>query len=132
VDALITGIAAGKARQVWPLVEPLLRRATARTRGRVSTAALLERIESGAMQLWIRVPVSAACLTEVIDYPHARWCRVVFLAGEDLAMCRSGIGLIEAWAGAQGCAGVEIEGRAGWQRVLPGYARDSVILRKEL
>jgi hypothetical protein len=57
---------------------------------------------------------------------------VVFLAGDGLGICRSGIGLIEAWARARGCAGVEIEGRAGWQRVLPGYARDDVILRKEL
>lgn len=129
---MITGVPAAQARQVWPTVEPVLRRATARTRGRVSTEALLRRVEDGAMQLWVSVPPTAACLTEVIDYPHARWCRVVFAAGDARALIRTGIALVEAWARAQGCAGVEIEGRAGWERALPGYARDDVILRKEL
>jgi hypothetical protein len=129
---VICGVPAHLAHRVWPVAEPILRRAAARTRGRVSTAALLERIERGDMQLWLHVPPTAACVTEVVDYPHARWCRIAFLAGEDLELCRSGIGRIEAWARAQGCAGMEIEGRAGWQRVLPGYARDDVILRKEL
>jgi hypothetical protein len=129
---MIAGVPAGQARRIWPVVEPVLRRATARTRGRVSTEALLGRIEAGAMQLWVALPPTAACVSEVIDYPHSRWCRVVFAAGDARALIRAGIALIEGWARAQGCAGVEIEGRAGWERALPGYVRDDVILRKEL
>ncbi|MBX6322976.1 MAG: hypothetical protein IRY94_14195 [Rhodospirillaceae bacterium] len=129
---LMRGVAAAEIAAVWPRVEPLLARATGRTRGCVSTAAVRERLAARDMQLWITEPLRAACVTEIVAYPHQRWCRVVFAAGEDLALCRAGLAVIEAWARAEGCAGVEIEGRPGWRRVLPGYRAGDIILRKEL
>jgi hypothetical protein len=135
---VMRGVGANEIEAVWSAVEPVLARATARTRGRVSTAALREKLREREMQLWIAQPapakgsVRSVCLTEIVAYPHQRWCRIVFAAGEDLGLCRAGLALIEAWARARGCAGVEIEGRAGWERVLAGYARDTIILRKEL
>ncbi len=129
---VMRGVAAAEIAAVWPRVEPLLARATTRTRGRVSTAALRARLEARDMQLWISEPLRAACVTEIVAYPHQRWCRVVFAAGEGLDLCRAGLTMIEAWARARGCTGVEIEGRAGWARALHGYAPQDIILRKEL
>jgi hypothetical protein len=38
--------------------------------------------------------------------------------------------IIEDWAQSMGCYGIEIVGRPGWQRVLPGFKRRAVILEK--
>jgi hypothetical protein len=129
---MMRGVPVSEIGAVWLAVAPLLERATRRTRGRVSVEALRPKLETGEMQLWIAEPLQLACLTEVILYPHQRWCRVAFAAGRDLRLCRAGLALIEAWARAKGCVGVEIEGRAGWVRALPGYSCAQVILRKEL
>lgn len=39
---------------------------------------------------------------------------------------------IEHWARGIGCYAMEIVGRAGWQKKLPGYARKAVVLEKLL
>lgn len=39
---------------------------------------------------------------------------------------------IEKWARGIGCYALEIVGRAGWQRKLPGYTRTAVVLEKRL
>lgn len=39
---------------------------------------------------------------------------------------------IERWARGIGCYALEIVGRAGWQRKLPGYTQTGVVLEKRL
>jgi hypothetical protein len=39
---------------------------------------------------------------------------------------------IENWARLIGCYAMEIVGRAGWQKKLPGYTRKAVVLEKRL
>lgn len=39
---------------------------------------------------------------------------------------------IERWARGIGCYALEIVGRAGWQKRLPGYRRRAVVLEKHL
>ena len=39
---------------------------------------------------------------------------------------------IENWARALGCYAMEIVGRAGWQKKLPGYTRKAIVLEKRL
>lgn len=39
---------------------------------------------------------------------------------------------IENWARSIGCYAMEIVGREGWQRKLPGYTRKAVVLEKRL
>jgi hypothetical protein len=38
--------------------------------------------------------------------------------------------IIEPWFWAQGCEWIEINGRKGWKRVMPGYDEVAVTLRK--
>lgn len=39
---------------------------------------------------------------------------------------------IERWARGIGCYAIEIVGRPGWQKMLPGYRRTAVVLEKRL
>ena len=39
---------------------------------------------------------------------------------------------IENWAREKGCKRVQIVGREGWERVLPGFKRKAVVLEKRL
>lgn len=81
------------------------------------------------MQFW--PGQRSAAVTEVAVYPRLTACRI-FLAGGDLEELK----LIEKhicdWAKHIGCSRVEIAGRAGWQRALPGYVRASTWLTKEI
>ena len=39
---------------------------------------------------------------------------------------------IEAWAKSQGCRTILVQGRKGWERALPGYRLDHIVVRKEI
>lgn len=96
------------------------------------TADVLGWIEAEKAQLWIGGnPVDAVCITELIEYPRERACRLIFAAGE-IGRVLEGQELVEAWARSQGCASIEIEGRRGWERMAPGFAFESALLRRRL
>lgn len=129
---MISGVPSDKARLVWPLVEPILRRTTDRTNGRFTTDDVLQLVETGHAQLWVGgLPVDTACITEIVDYPRQRWCRISFVAGE-MDRIHEGRPIVEAWARSKGCIGVEIEGRPGWQRALSEFDCEGVLLRRRL
>jgi len=74
-------------------------------------------VERGEAQFW---PGRAAALvTELVDYPRLKACRIWLGGGEleELKMMRSSVA---AWAQAQGCARIEVMGRPGWARVFGG------------
>lgn len=58
--------------------------------------------------IWICIGIDA---TELIEGMHAE---------------------IEQWARTIGCYAIEVVGREGWQRKLPGYTRKAVVLEKRL
>lgn len=96
---------------------------------------VLEALEQGHAQAWgIRgAPIRTLFITEICQ-PHThRFGRVWICAGEHiesgLLMYRSHI---EPWFIEMRCEWIEIVGRAGWQKVLPDYRKQAVILRKVL
>lgn len=72
-------------------------------------------------------------VVELADYPEARACQVMWAAGT-LAAVIAAAPRLHAWAQAQGCSEMLVEGRAGWVRALKdiGYRSWSVTLRKAL
>lgn len=72
-------------------------------------------------------------VVELADYPQARACQVMWAAGA-LEAVVAGAPRLHAWAKAQGCTEMLVEGRAGWIRALKdiGYRPWSVTLRKAL
>lgn len=73
----------------------------------------------------------SAVVTQVMQYPNGRVLRI-WLAGGDLDELRHFLPAADNYARSEGCVAVEIEGRLGWERVLPGYVKRRVVLVKEL
>ena len=72
-------------------------------------------------------------VVEVVDYPAARACQVLWTAG-DLKAVVEATPRLHVWARFQGCTEMLVEGRSGWARALReiGYRPWSVTLRKAL
>ena len=95
---------------------------------------IVDGVQSGHMQLWFGV--NGCAVTEIIVYPNKKVLHV-FLAGGD-----QGHGIEQItdmhddaveWGKAQGCDGMTIAGRKGWQRVLEsrGWRQQFTTLVKE-
>jgi hypothetical protein len=72
-------------------------------------------------------------LVEIVSYPTETACQIMWAAG-DLDAVLSELPKVEAWAKAQGCSEMLVEGRAGWARALRNmnYRPWSVTVRKGL
>ena len=118
---------------VWSSVTPLLERALARE-PLWNLGALEQMLRAGHAQLWTATNgdgISAALVTRIVIYPAGRLCDLTWCAGAEPGDWAEALGPIEAWAKGQGCRGMEIIGRPGWERRLRGFHRSSVILRKD-
>lgn len=95
----------------------------------------IESIEALIMRGVLKVWIAADCclLLELMDYPKARACQVMWAAG-DLDAIKAQSPGVEAWAKSQGCTEMLVESRPGWQRALKdiGYQPWSVTVRKAL
>lgn len=75
----------------------------------------------------------ACFIVELADYPTERACQVMWAAG-DLETIKRRTPELEAWAKAQGCTEMLVEGHRGWERALRdiGYRPWSVTVRKAI
>jgi len=89
-----------------------------------------ERILDGRLQLW---PAERGCaVTEIVIYPQKKVLHV-FLAGGEMGQIIDMIDSAVAWGKTQGCSGMTIAGRRGWEKVLAkyGYRPVMTVLEKE-
>ena len=135
----MTGVLPDQVDAAWPLVAGWLEGVVARSRGKESLVELRAAFAAGRKQLWVWIPsaagVQALAVTEIVNYPAARICRVCIATGERRDQWLApGLAVIEAWAKAQGCDAVEPVARLGWERELKqlGYRAHHMILAKEL
>lgn len=71
--------------------------------------------------------------TRIHDTALGRMCSLWVCIGLDAEEYLTGCHQeIENWARGIGCYAIEIVGRAGWQKKLPGYTRTAVVLEKRL
>jgi hypothetical protein len=135
---MLVGIPAPALEEAWPNVAPHLARAIAEGDGEMTLDDLKALLAARDAQLWAAVDgegrtIGAGC-TEIAAYPRRKVCAVFLWGAADgrRGEWRGGLGVVERWARLQGCDAVEVRGRKGWARVLPGYEPRRVILRKEL
>lgn len=129
-----TGIPAEHVQGVYSAAWGLLKPAAARV-GLYTRQSVLESLQSGHWQLWAAFSndrMVMACVTEIATYPGKKHGAILLCGGEDMAEWLGFIAVIEAWMRANGCPDSYINCRPGWQRKLPGYRLDSVILVKDL
>lgn len=108
---------------------PWIEDALAYSGGTHTFADVVNGIVDGRMQFW---PAPRGCaVTEIVVYPRKRVLHV-FLAGGDMDQILDMINSAVEWGKGQGCAGMTIAGRHGWQRVLAkhGYKPVMTVLEK--
>lgn len=130
----LIGIHPASLDVVWNEVEPLLERACAVGPPRIGPDDIYDAISDSRMQLWVSIngKIEAACITELVNHPLARVCRVFLCAGEDRENWQHFIRRIEGWALENGCKSMEVPGRKGWKKVLSDYGETYVLLEKSL
>jgi hypothetical protein len=95
-----------------------------------SVADILEILQTQDNAFWMATPDSFL-LSEIIDYPRKRIVNMS-LAGGSLDDMRVFEPVMTTFARRNGCTESQIMGREGWHRVLPGYRRCGLMLRKSL
>lgn len=86
---------------------------------------------SGNLQLW---PTENSCMvTEVVVYPRKKVFHV-FLAGGTLQELIDFHEPAIEWAKAQGCSGMTLSGRFGWEKALAssGWSKKFTMLEREI
>lgn len=84
-------------------------------------------VEAGKMQAWVNG--DSLVITEVMHYPRVSVVNIVIAVGR-LSEVMSLQPAIEDFAREQKCAALRMEGRKGWERVLPhhGWKADQKVI----
>lgn len=115
--------------RVWDRCWPWLRRAAERSGTHEEADVLASVVWTGKSQFW---PANdSAAITEIITMPAGKIFQV-WLAGGRLETLKAMFADMEAWGRSVGCKAIQVTGREGWERVLPGMSRRAVVLAKEL
>ena len=108
--------------------------------GSHTVADVCADLRQGKAQLWVAgagETIDGIVVTTVTQYPQRKECFIWLLAGErgsaySWRCINEMLGEIETWAKALGCDLMSLEGRSGWERVLPNYEKTKVILERRL
>lgn len=115
---------------IWDQVRPFLLKSIARTQGRSSEESVLKRIMNGQYDLAMATvketgSYKAAVVLEACLYETGLKTAIIrHLGGEDMADWLDLIAVLEQWARDRDCVYFEVDGRAGWQRLLKSYGYD--------
>ncbi len=125
-----------KIRQFWPLARDMIR--DAMQRAKITDFEDVERdILSGDSHtlLWLawntrQILAAAVTQTEIIN--SDRYCTILGCGGSGKDGWMHLIGDLETFAKNEGCKSMRIWGRRGWERELPTYKVNRVMLEKAL
>lgn len=132
----IGGVPAEHVLEVWPRVEPILKRVVKPQTG-YNLDHVLTELQLRRWQLWVVGNFLAAVVTSIQVRPLHKVLWVHFIAGRDMdKWLDDWIAVQEAYAKANGCAAIEFAGRFGWEKIARakknGYRAILTTLRKEL
>ena len=116
-------------RPVAQLLAPALERG-----GDMTATDMFREVVGNNLQLWAieqGPQVVGAVVTRLAARPRRRVATVLYVGGVNMSDWLHLLEQIEAWAKAVGASRMEVVGRKGWKRVLPGYRADSVVLSKD-
>ena len=123
---IITAVPSDKILMLWEEVSPMLAPAVERSHGRWTMEFLLDALRSGQQQLWIvfegEQPIKGVATTEILVYPNRKMLAIQYLGGKDLDTWGfSFLEIIEDFAKAAGCSGIEGTARKGFWKWMKEY-----------
>ena len=122
-ELTFAGIGDDMAEAMWPKVEPLIQDALAHANGELNSDDMKKAILARDMQLFVLYnpdsrEVEVAGVTEIINYPRKKVCRVVAMGGGPLEAWNQGIEEVQKWAYEFGCDGMEAFARPGVEKIM--------------
>lgn len=120
----------------WSTVEHLVERFEHKTL-LIAAETLKKQLKNAERQLWIAYAdkrVLAIAVTYVYQTARGQICCIWAACGDldEMSQVQRFESDIERWARDIGCSAMEIQGRRGWSRLLPGYKRTAIVLEKSL
>ncbi len=137
-DCRLIGVPVRDLEVAWPFVEEMLFEGLDTALDEFNLQDLYGFIKDRKMQLWTACceigEVSACMITEVVEHPRIKVCRIVLLVGEDMEAWLNLDKGIVAWAGALGCTKIDAICRPGLKKLLPkvGYKQTHIVMSKEI
>ena len=125
--------------EVWPLLEPCFEKAVEAVHTEWTTSAILTDAHDRKLLLWAiyrresPVPILAAAASSIRETKGGKTAVIEHIGGTDMqAWLRPALEKFERLAREHGCTRLELEGRMGWLRVLPGFTAQRIVLGKTL
>ena len=121
-------------RQALPLADRYIRTAIESVAISEPEDAFANVIEGRAL-LWMVVDgekIVGAVVTELQVFKGRKTCVIIAYGSDDHTGCGHLITNLEAFARAEKCAAIRLNGRKGWMRRLPDYSVKAVIMEKAL
>ncbi len=113
---------------IWRKVRPLLAKALERS-DEYSLGDVLHFAYEGTWDMWHGD--NSVAFTRLARYPQHTALVIILAAGELEEIVQLEPHVV-AWGKQQGCKYVEVYGRRGWARALPGYDEQATVYRKVL
>jgi len=110
----------------WAAAAPFLQAALDHADDGTTLAGVKSDIDDGLAQLWIDAPLAGACVTRRCGDTLEVW-----LMGGTVAHLPLLDAIMDA-ARRDGCTRMTLDGRPGWQRLLPGWRVRTVTLERML
>lgn len=119
--------------QIWPQARDLIRAAIERT-GLSEFADIEAQVLAGDQLLWLAISdhIEAAATTFLAKTSGKPVCILTACSGHQRERWLPLFAKIEKYAKDEGARCMRIYGRKGWERVLPDYRVEHVILEKQL
>lgn len=138
-DIILDEIRGPMIAATWHLLEPLLQSGIDRVSTSQTTAALRVGAEIGTCRLWAiyqreqPMPLLAAAATYVRRTNKGQVAVIDTIGGHDMDQwLEPALAEFAALAKANGVDRIEVEGRLGWLKALPGFKATRIIMHKEL
>jgi hypothetical protein len=137
-DLKVTGVPVDMIDGVWVKVQPWIIKALEFGNGEFEIGDIYASLIDRDMQLWIVYErpgkhIVLSVVTQVIEYPQKKVCRVVALGGESHLLWEERLVIIEDWAIEQGCRSLEAFVRSGLAKKMKnlGYNNIYTVVSKE-
>lgn len=124
-----------RVEKIWHAARPLIENAYKDSDQNIPFN-ILHDLTKGRRLLWLAVDeketIIAAMLTQLFEMASGKMCKMQECGGERMQEWKHLRARVEDYARAEGCTRVLVEGRPGWERIMPDYERVAVVLEKRL
>lgn len=119
---LLEGVPSQQVPYAMPFIQEMLQECIDLNEGEFTLADTYQKLVSREWQLWLGVQmprnIKSVAVTEIVNYPSKKVCRIVMVAGEGLEFILSLSDHLKSWAQEFNCTSFEVWCRPGMAKVL--------------